>query len=242
MKNIFIYAASRSNNNSLKFAQKLAENIAQYSHEQTEYILYTPADLDIENCRGCNSCFYSGKCPLDNKDGFDKIKDELMRSDMIILLSPVYAHNVSGDMKTFIDRISHWLHLMKLAGKLSVPVSVSSNNGNNYVDDYLKKILEWLGTEVVAQLSITVDYPAMLKDDFYMNKHLPKICKKIAAALDAGEFHSTPQQEDFFISLKGNYSGKSNADSAEQRYWQASGMLDFDSLENYVRHNILEMV
>ncbi|MDE6426551.1 MAG: flavodoxin family protein [Ruminococcus sp.] len=242
MKKVFIYAASRSNNSSLKIANYLAEKITEYSENPVECSIYTPREINILSCQGCNICFYKGKCSLDAKDGFDKIKDEMIESDMIILISPVYAHNVTGDMKIFIDRISHWLHLMRLAGKLSVPVSVSSTNGNKYVDDYLKKILEWMGTKVAASLSITTDYPAMLQEDFYMNKQLPKICRKLAVALDVGGFDSTPQQEAFFSSLKGTYKQNQGVDNAEQRYWLESGMLKFDSFESYVRHSILEAV
>lgn len=240
MKKVFIYAASRSNNSSLKIANYLAEKITGYSENPVEYSIYTPRDINILSCQGCNTCFYKGKCPLDIKDGFDKIKVEMIESDMIILISPVYAHNVTGDMKIFIDRISHWLHLMRLAGKLSVPVSISSTNGNRYVDDYLKKTLEWMGTEVATSLSITTDYPAMLQDDFYMNNQLPKICKKLAATLDEGNFDSTPQQEAFFNSLKETYKQSQGVDNAEQRYWLESGMLKFDSFESYVCHSILE--
>lgn len=242
MKSIFIYAASRSDNYSLKIAEWIADEIKNASNDEIEFSIHTPKELNIYNCNGCNGCFYTGNCSIDKLDGFGQIKNELLQSNLVILISPVYAHNVSGDMKVFIDRISHWLHLMRLAGKKSVSISVSSNNGNDYVDNYLHKILEWMGTEVIAKLSVTVDYPPMLKDEFFLKKQFPKICKKIASALDEGDFHSTSTQEIFFHSLKQNFEGKPSTDSAEVRYWLQSGMLEYDSFENFVRHKVLALV
>ena len=78
----------------------------------------------------------------------------MFSADVVAFASPVYAHSLTGLMKNFIDRISYWLHILKLTGKYGIVVSVSNSNGNVFVDDYLSKMMEFLGVSVIEK----VDY------------------------------------------------------------------------------------
>lgn len=59
-------------------------------------------DYKIEPCDGCGVCWETKKCPID--DDLEKIINELVKSDAIIIGSPVYYGAVSAQMKAFIDR------------------------------------------------------------------------------------------------------------------------------------------
>ena len=185
MKKVFIFVASKDvkEANSKKVIKLLVDEMNKKSQEEIAYSVYDANTLKIDSCLGCCNCFNTGICSLDKKDNFNLVKKVLEESDLIILVSPVYAHNVTGDMKIFIDRLSYWMHIFKLAGKKSVSISVSSTNGNDFVNSYLKKILELLGTQVVTNISVTVDGPRMLEDEEFLKEIIPQTANRIVKSI-----------------------------------------------------------
>lgn len=89
-----------------------------------EMELYTARNNVVEECRGCGKCFDEGLCPQDQEDSMEYIRKKILEADLIVLLSPVYLNNVSGAMKTFLDRIGSWVHTLALSGKMGLyPIS-----------------------------------------------------------------------------------------------------------------------
>jgi multimeric flavodoxin WrbA len=59
-------------------------------------------DYHIEPCDGCGACWKTKNCPID--DDLEKVINEMIESDAILVGSPVYYGTVSPQMKAFIDR------------------------------------------------------------------------------------------------------------------------------------------
>ena len=57
---------------------------------------------DIHPCTGCIYCGYEGPCA--QKDDVEKIRDELLQTDMIVFATPLYYYGMSAQLKTLIDR------------------------------------------------------------------------------------------------------------------------------------------
>jgi multimeric flavodoxin WrbA len=62
------------------------------------------ADLDIHGCRACEYCHTRGQGHCIQKDGMETIYPLLLKADMLVLASPVYYHDFSGQLKCAIDR------------------------------------------------------------------------------------------------------------------------------------------
>lgn len=60
-------------------------------------------DKSIHNCIGCYHCYRHDRCF--RTDDMQGIHEDLERSSMMILASPMYWWGVTGLMKTFIDRL-----------------------------------------------------------------------------------------------------------------------------------------
>ncbi|HIJ00452.1 MAG TPA: flavodoxin family protein [Candidatus Methanomethylophilaceae archaeon] len=60
------------------------------------------SEMEIFHCRGCNRCFDTGKCIID--DGMTDIYPLLDAADVIIVSSPVHFSGLSSYLKQFIDR------------------------------------------------------------------------------------------------------------------------------------------
>ena len=78
---------------------------------QVEHIRLTAAKIQL--CTACKACWQKtpGKCFI--KDDMSMLIEKFISSDVVVLASPIYADNISGLLKTFIDRLipigdPHW--------------------------------------------------------------------------------------------------------------------------------------
>jgi len=71
--------------------------------------------LDLEACIGCYTCWVRtpGECVHKDKDGMAAALESYNTADLVVFGTPLYHFNMSGIMKTFIDRtlprIEPWL-------------------------------------------------------------------------------------------------------------------------------------
>ncbi len=76
---------------------------------------YDLSKLSIEYCRGCESCYKTGKCCI-RTDDFEEVSARIKGADGLIIGSPTYASNVSAYLKNFIER-GHFVVEQGLYGK-----------------------------------------------------------------------------------------------------------------------------
>lgn len=60
------------------------------------------SDLNIAPCTGCNSCWKTGNCRID--DDMQDVYPLLLDADCLVVASPVYFSGVSAQLKLLIDR------------------------------------------------------------------------------------------------------------------------------------------
>jgi multimeric flavodoxin WrbA len=70
----------------------------------------------VEACTGCRACFDRGaeRCP--RHDDLLTLRDRMVASDLVVFATPVYVNDVSGSLKTLIDRLAFLCHRPSLAG------------------------------------------------------------------------------------------------------------------------------
>lgn len=197
-------------------------------------------EINLCYCCGCDTCFSKGYCTLDKKDNMNIIKDSLKKADCIIFGSPVYAHNISGIMKTFIDRNSSSLHLMDYAGRLGFTITTTQSNGENIVSDYLKKIQTYMGIKNICNL---VFLKSFMKEEEFINNSI----EDINELLNKNYGFSNVLLEDHYIFIKNLYCDlykkvKSNdlANNFEINYWQNPDVLECHSFQEFALKNKLK--
>ncbi|MGH4117491.1 flavodoxin family protein [Clostridium sp.] len=101
-------------------------------------------DYDIKACIGCEHCLVKGGCVLD--DQVESIMDKIRLCDGLILTSPVYMENVSGKLKTFVDRTCSWFHRPQIYGKPILVISTTKGSGLKSTLKYLQRVVvQWGG-------------------------------------------------------------------------------------------------
>jgi multimeric flavodoxin WrbA len=59
--------------------------------------------LKYRGCRGCDACVGTGKCQI--KDDMVKVHERIRDSRILVLSTPIYYDGVTGQFKTFFDRL-----------------------------------------------------------------------------------------------------------------------------------------
>jgi multimeric flavodoxin WrbA len=113
MKIITLSGSRRKNGNTARSLQLLHEALkkeAEKNNMTLEWKQIALSSMDIRPCRGCRLCFDKGEeaCPL--HDDLLAVHRMIKDSDCIVLASPVYVNDVSGTMKTLIDRLAFVCH------------------------------------------------------------------------------------------------------------------------------------
>ena len=165
----------------------------------------------------------------------------MVEADFIIFGSPVYVHHISSDMKVFIDRISCWLHLMRLAGKPGVVLSTASSNGCDFVLNYLYKIMTYLGIKVVGRFNAFVDFPKQLGDKEFSENNISEYADVILDYISGNKEVETDEiLEAVYRSSKNSILLKKGSDSMEYIYWENSNMLECESFGEVIKDKLTE--
>lgn len=101
------------------------ENILKSKGYETEII--TLYNYDIGFCKGCEVCVLKGNCYI--KDDSNTIMKKIVESDGLVIGTPVYLNNMTGILKTFIDRTCSWFHRSEVAQKPTLLLANTQGSG-----------------------------------------------------------------------------------------------------------------
>ncbi len=100
MKNILVISSSiRNGSNSELLAKRFTEG-ALSSGNHVDFV--SLKGKNIQFCLGCLSCQKTGKCVL--QDAANEIVEKMAKADVIVFATPIYYYEMSGQMKTLLDR------------------------------------------------------------------------------------------------------------------------------------------
>ena len=103
MKKIVILNGSpRRKGNTAALTAALREGAESAGHTVTEFFL---GSMDIHGCRGCFGGHSDRECPCVQRDAMDQIYPAVRESDVVVLASPLYYWNLSGQLRTAMDRL-----------------------------------------------------------------------------------------------------------------------------------------
>ncbi|MGI6003688.1 MAG: flavodoxin family protein [Lachnospiraceae bacterium] len=101
-KIVILNGSPRKKGNTSALVSAFREGAESAGNEIAEFFL---SDMDIHGCKGCFGGHSSRECPCVQKDGMADIYPKVKEADVVVLASPLYYWNVSGQLKTVIDRL-----------------------------------------------------------------------------------------------------------------------------------------
>jgi multimeric flavodoxin WrbA len=140
---------------------RIAGNTAAVVEEVLRGAQEAGADISVFhlnqlNIRGCQSCYAcqkpEGRCI--QKDDMAKLYDEIYSADAVVIGSPLYMMQVTGQAKTFLDRFFAFLYPVdstpgnfknKLGGKKALTVYTQGQPDTSLFESYLNQMDGTLG-------------------------------------------------------------------------------------------------
>ncbi len=140
-------------------------------------------DMEIGNCIGCAKCRDESACS--QNDDMTGLRRSIEKSDILIFASPVYWCEITGLMKTFIDRLYFYHHTNNahlVSGKKGLVVSPLGETNVFYETEILVSFYNRLFYSLGIELIDMQFYPGLMEKD-----DLKKYPEMFAKAKNSGE-------------------------------------------------------
>ncbi|MCK5538355.1 MAG: flavodoxin family protein, partial [Bacteroidales bacterium] len=164
MKKILVIAGSQKK----KGAGAKAVEVFKSKFDSDKYSFETVflSDYEINQCKGCTVCFKKKECII--KDGTTTIIEKMKLTDAIVFATPIYAMNIPGLLKTFIDRISYMLHKPALYEKHSYIIVTTDIGGVVPISLYMRYMMNAFGLYNTGHIGVIAK--KILKDEEYQRQ------------------------------------------------------------------------
>lgn len=101
-KIVILNGSPRKKGNTSALVKAFTEGAESAGNSVTEFFLN---NMNIHGCQGCFGGHSRKECPCVQRDDMDQIYPAVKDCDVIVLASPLYYWNMSGQIRTAIDRL-----------------------------------------------------------------------------------------------------------------------------------------
>ena len=173
MKIIIINGSPRKNGATAKILHAIEQNLLSYRDVSIEYV--DISEMSINPCSGCCACYKTGKCYMN--DDAETLSNRIALADALIIGSPTYASNISGQLKQFVDR-GHFVIEQLLYKKYAVSVATGENYGSIDTSRILNRLLQYSGAALSGKLVCNIPFNSA-PDSKSINKRIKRLSKKL---------------------------------------------------------------
>lgn len=232
MKITLVNGTMRKNNSSTYNCAKIFIENLTGENEVTEFFL--PKDMPYP-CTGCSQCISKGedKCP--HYDSVKPIATALEKADIIILSSPVYVYDVSGQMKMLFDHLAYrWYPHRPHPGmfnKIGVTFSTAAGAGLGHTLKTMTNQFDFWGIKRIFKFGLAVNgvdwnnVPEKIK--IKANKKLIKLAKKVnKTQKKIDRLSPRPFTVIFYYIMKMLSKSAWRVGTIDNDYWMKNGWLD----------------
>lgn len=138
-KNVLIISTSLRHQSSSELLANETERGAKDAGHNVEFV--TLKDKDIKFCKGCLACQRLKHCVID--DDANAVTEKIKNADVVVWATPVYYYEMSGQMKTMIDRANP-LFVSDYKFKEVYLITTSADADENVVQTVINGIKGWI--------------------------------------------------------------------------------------------------
>ena len=147
-KIVILNGSPRKTGNTSALVKAFTEGAEAAGHE---VVCFHLDSMDIHGCKGCFGGHSSQECPCVQKDDMAKIYPAVKTSDVVVLATPLYYWNMSGQLRTTIDRLFALEegdgNLLRGHGRASALLMAAEGHGFEDVVTYYDHLTEHLKWE-----------------------------------------------------------------------------------------------
>lgn len=144
-KIVVLNGGPRLKGNTAALVDSFAKGAQEAGHTVIRYDLQT---MDIHGCKGCCMGGKDPHSPCTQKDDMDKIYPEYADADVVVFASPLYYWQITGQLKTAIDRlfaVSECKELNKKPAKEAVLVMAAGGDGWEETTYWYERLMGHMG-------------------------------------------------------------------------------------------------
>ncbi|HIU76179.1 MAG TPA: flavodoxin family protein [Candidatus Pelethocola excrementipullorum] len=150
-KNILVISTSlRKGSNSEILADKFICGAKEAGHHVEKISI---REKTIGFCRGCLACQHTGRCVIQD-DGND-IACKMLTADVIVFATPIYYYEMSGQMKTMLDRANP-LYFVEYQFRDIYLLATAADEDEHTIDGALIGLKGWISCFEKAHLAGTI--------------------------------------------------------------------------------------
>lgn len=194
---------------------------------------YFMPDDTPDFCLGCYKCFDLGEDQCPQAEKVERIVKSMVDSDIIIITSPTYCYNMTGQLKTFLDHLGYmWLsHRPKeeMFNKLGLVISTAAGAGSGKVTKSLEQQMFWLGIPKVYRYNKSVNAASWEAVPDKIKNPIKKDISKLAGKVRANIGKARPGIKLKFMFNIMRMAQKSNDwNMTDRNHWEEKGWLEKD--------------
>lgn len=144
MKIIVLNGSPRPNGNCAAMIAAFKEGALEKGHEVE---VLNVAQMKVNGCLACEYCHTKGEGKCIQQDDMQKLYPMLTTADVLVMASPIYHYNISGQLENVINRT---YAVQKLTNLKKTALFLSSGSDNVYegaIYGYKKVFSDWMKVE-----------------------------------------------------------------------------------------------
>lgn len=145
---VVLESSPHRNGSSNTLAAEFVKGAKQKGH--TVQILDV-AQMNIAPCLGCPNCWNICECV--QKDDMSLVREEMLKADMIVFVTPTYFYQITSKLKAVIDRCHCFYHAFaskRPKTALIVTEGRTDRHSLHFITDYYKALCEYIGYKNVG--------------------------------------------------------------------------------------------
>ena len=208
--------------------KQIIDKISDTNKEIYEYFM--PKDTP-NYCVGCYNCFNESENACPQAEKVQKIVKSMEISDIIVIDSPTYCFEMTGQLKTLFDHFGYmWLsHRPKqvMFNKVGIVISTAAGAGARKVTKALAQQMFWLGIPKVFQYSKNVSASNWEMVPNKVKKSIEHDISKLSTKVQSKVGKVSPNfRLKFIFTIMGMMQKSNNWNKVDQNYWKENGWLD----------------
>lgn len=196
----------------------------------TEFFL--PKDMP-DFCMGCYTCFYKGESACPHARSVTPIVEAITNADLVVLTSPVYGMDVSGQMKALLDHLCFmWMsHRPNPAmfDKIGLTIVTTAGAGLGHTTKTMRNSLKFWGTKKIYSFKVPVS--AMKWEDVSEKKKAKLLKASVKTAdLIVKSFRNKdrlpkPLFRTIFFKMMTGMQKKNDWNPTDRKHWENQGWI-----------------
>jgi len=181
MKKIVIVSGSKRTGNTLGIAKIYAE---EFQKKGCTANLIDLSSINITYCDGCLRCDETQQCIF--KDDFDKVIEDIRTADLVIMGTPARWSLLSGELKSFIDRLNPYAAVEGYTGIniFIYGLGQSSEEGGSSIISAINSVSTFANDAGMKILGTQAFYNLYAAEDYLKEKDaITQVCVKNVSAL-----------------------------------------------------------